>query len=172
MATGNLEFVDKSTSTSVSAHQVNGVFTTDYDIYQVNISKIDKSNNAYDQIRFVDETNTVISTTNYEDAQYRMFASGTRTESKSVNATSISELSYSGSPDSNGIGVTFYVFNPTNTSTYTFLNNEATGYYSGGLLGIQGTGVLKTTDDIRGIYIFPTSGTYESITTVIYGIKK
>jgi hypothetical protein len=63
-----------------------------------------------------------------------------------------------------------YVFNPFNSSSYTFFQSQSVGYYSSGLIGYKMIGVHTVAEQILGLEFFPTSGTFD-LTINVYGVK-
>ena len=67
-----------------------------------------------------------------------------------------------------------YVFNPTNTSTYTFGTNQSQGMYgTTGGYGTKGIRVLKQTTSITGIHLYngESSDNFGGGTVRIYGLR-
>jgi len=153
MAT-NLEFIKSAELTTPnSTFSVTDCFTDKYEVFAVVINKM-SSANAIDDIRFrfINSSGTTISTANYDYAYLRMISFSAFSEYKSTNQTWLMSLSIDAYQEAQNIGAVIYVYNPTNTSSYTFCSWQTSYFNSGnGVEGNKAIGVLKTTDDITGI---------------------
>ena len=72
------------------------------------------------------------------------------------------------------IGAVEYVFNPTNTSSYTFGINQSQGFYVGSQgYGTKGIRVLKQTTSITGIHLYngESSDNFGGGIVRIYGLR-
>ncbi len=63
------------------------------------------------------------------------------------------------------------VYNPNDSSSYTFYNGQSSIKASSGLAGAKYNGVHKSAEQITGINILPSTGTWDNITINIYGVK-
>jgi len=174
MVVGNLEFVKNGgTSTSVASVSVTDCFNDDYDVYALVFDK-QLSYNASLYIRLINSGGTVISTANYDWASLIMLPSSANAEFRATNDNQI-ERFLSGDArdlDTHNGGAVVYVFNPTSTSSYTFLTNQSTFLNSGaGMQGMKAIAVLKTLDDITGINFFLSTGNVEELNVNVYGVK-
>ena len=173
MAVGNLEFVKNGgTSTSVASVSITDCFNDNYDVYKIVVDK-QLSNVASYNLRFINSGGTTISTANYDYATLLMISNAANSESRATNQTEINGfLSVDARAlDTHNGGSIFYVFNPT-SSSYTFVLHQSTYLNSGsGMRGRKSIGVLKTTDDITGLYFALSTGNIENLNVNIYGVK-
>jgi len=170
MAT-NLQFIKSASGTSVSSLSVTDCFSADYDVYQVLIAKLDSTAGAYAYLRFLDSGGSVISATEYDWAEMDLTAYAGFAENR-VTGGSESLLGFAGgtgTADMGGFLTT--VYNPNDSSSYTFYNGQSAIKASSGLAGAKYIGVHKSAEQITGINIFPSSGTWDNITINIYGVK-
>ena len=69
-------------------------------------------------------------------------------------------------------GAILYVYNPYNSSSYTFLQWQSSGNITGVLAGMKGIAVHKVAETIRGINLFDMNGSRPFDGTVsVYGVK-
>jgi len=167
---GNLEFIKSASGTSVSSLSVTDCFSVKYDVYMVSISKLDQSAQNYIQARFIDSGGSVISDAEYDYASLIMEASTSFTEIRNTGQTSFaSSISYQGTGADDGVGVTMYVFNPNDSSSFTFMKSQSSAYYTHSI-GTKMIGVHKVAEQITGINFFPASGTLDNMTINVYGL--
>ncbi len=170
----NLRLINETTVASgVSTVNITDVFNSDYDIYKIvstaNILNADKD--IY--IRYINSAGTVITASNYDTATLTMKSHSSFRETPSTREN----INYGGlfnltSGNESG-GAVEYVFNPTNTSTYTFGINQSIGMYSTGTYGTKGIRVLKQTNSITGIHLYNGESTdnFGGGTVRIYGLR-
>ena len=171
MPVGNLELINTFEVTStVTSFDCDNVFSANYDVYMIAIDGIQKVAAAdWLRIRFLDSTGTVITATEYDDAQLRMPSTGAFAEERH---TAQNNIQYS------GIGYTYdygtnsilYVFNPYDSSSYTFVQAASSFTGGGNLQGTKGIGVHKSAETIRGIHFYQSSGNFGSGFFRIYGL--
>ena len=123
-------------------------------------------------LRFIDSGGSIISASEYEYASLRMSSNLAFTENKSTSKT---RIEYLGTLDQNAetMGAVTYIFNPYDSSSYTFLLNQSSGALSGVMRGSKTIGVHKVAETVRGINIIEQDGSrpLEEGYIVIYGVK-
>jgi hypothetical protein len=167
MAT-NLEFIKSASGTSVSSLSVTDCFSADYDVYQVTVTKLQTSTSANIDVRFIDESG-VVSTSTYDEAILILLSNTGFSEIRSTGVTSIGGISF-GNGSTVGASINMTVFNPNDSSSYTFLTDQSNAW-TGVLQGYKGIGVEKTAQTITGINFFPSSGTLTEMEISVYGVK-
>ena len=166
---GNLEFIKSATGSSVSSLSVTDCFSDKYNVYMVSITKLDRTTAQYLRLKVID-SGGVDSTSNYDLAALEMESSTSFAEIKNTNQDQFTSIQYQGTGADDGAGVSMYVFNPFNSSSYTFFQSQSVGYYSSGLIGYKMIGVHTVAEQILGLEFFPTSGTFD-LTINVYGVK-
>jgi len=171
---GSLEFIKNGgTSTSVPSVSITDCFNDNYDVYALVFDR-QLSYTASLYIRLINSAGTVISTANYDWASLIMLPSSANAELRAINDNQI-ERFLSGDAraiETHNGGAVVYVYNPTSTSSYTFLTNQSTFLNSGaGMQGMKAIAVLKTLDDITGINFFLSTGNVEDLNVNVYGVK-
>jgi len=172
---GNLEFIHKETiSTTTSSVNIDNIFSADYDVYKITMYGITTLGTLATvlALRFIDSGGSVISGAEYDFASLRMDNNTTYTEDKAIATTSIQ---YIATLDQNAetVGAVTYIFNPYDSSSYSFLLNQSSGAYSGIMRGSKTIGVHKVAETVRGINIIDLNGSrpLEEGYIVIYGVK-
>jgi hypothetical protein len=171
---GSLEFIKSASGTSVSSFTVNDCFSADYEVYKIVVDDINMNATAgiRGRIRFVDTSETVITSSNYDYAVQQLHSFQAFGENKATNTSVIDYFTIDIENTAEGNGGIIYIYNPYSSSTYTFLNFQTSFYNEGsGGQGQKGIGVLKTTDSIGGINFTAHSGNIDSISLSVYGVK-
>jgi hypothetical protein len=168
---GSLEFIKSASGTSVSSLSVTDCFSDKYDVYQVLIAKLDSTSTAaYGYLRFIDSGGSVISDSEYDYAQMDLTAYASFAENRNT-AYDKGLLGYAGgtgTADMGGFLTT--VYNPNDSSSYTFYNGQSSMKGASGLAGAKYIGVHKSAEQITGINILPASGSWDNITVNVYGL--
>ena len=171
MAT-NLEFIKSASGTSVSYLDVTDCFSDKYDVYKITYDLNNDSYNIIGNLRFLDSGGSVISASEYDYSAYNLASATSFAERRATAQTEIQRLTTSYTDyDSAGF---LYVYNPYNSSSYTFVNFQNSASANTGaidLYGVKGIGVHKSAEQISGINIFPSSGNWNSIEISVYGVK-
>ena len=172
MAT-NLQFIKSvSSSASVTSVDITNCFSDKYDVYMLSFADID-IDGAGDEnidIRLLDSVGTAISASEYDYAGLVLRYSTTFSE---VRATSASQFLYGAgyvsASDVGAGGLIAYIYNPYDSSSYTFLQHQQAN--SANHSGQKYIGVHKSAEQISGIQIRVDSGTIERLSASIYGVK-
>ncbi len=178
MAVGNLEFINStSVSAGVTTVNVDNVFSADYDVYYCNIIGLYHNvnvSNGVEGIRFIDSGGSVISATEYDYALLVMPASSAFTDTtRATNANYLNMNIFTDQlSDSGGANLGFYVFNPYDSSSFTFTKSQMAGKNSGDFYGHKGIGVHKVAETIRGFQLYESNGarTFGGGTINVYGL--
>tara|TARA_Y100000114_G_scaffold96388_1_gene89697 strand:+ start:741 stop:1277 length:537 start_codon:yes stop_codon:yes gene_type:complete len=178
MAT-NLQFIkqiDFNSSPTSSTLIVDECFNANYDNYFVNITKVDGNLAGYYLwLRFLDSSGTAITQSEYDFAGLQMTSNTTFSEVKSTNTTLINYVGFSGSggldDDKYDNGTSMYIYNPYDSSSYTFVTSQSSGVNSSATLyGFKTIGVHKNEETVRGIQIGGHSAFY-GVKISVYGVK-
>lgn len=167
---GNLEFIKSATGTSVSTLDIDNCFSANYDVYKILITKLDFSANSDLRIKYKN-SGGLVSTSTYDYALLNLKSYAVFTESR-VTSTTFLYTAFAYSPTSNAIGNQCYIFNPYDSSSYTFAEGQSSAFINGfGSYGTKWIGVEKTAQQIVGIQFLPSTGTFDNITVNVYGVK-
>ena len=165
----NLRLINETTASSVSALNVTDVFNANFDIYKITANVSFPTNEYYMELRFINSSGSVVSSSNYDSAGLNMFSNTSFSESKATSDTRARFLAYAGDTVAETNGAVFYVFNPFSSSSYTFIISQGGTQRTAGVLNMKAISVLKETTPITGFQIFgynnevmpsPTARTY------------
>jgi len=174
MAVGNLEFIKSASGTSVSSLSVTDCFSADYDVYAVVSTSQEQTGTStlFGYIRFIN-SGGVISTANYDYASLRVASFEAFAEIRGTNATSIQNQFFLDTENyEESGGIVAYVYNPYDSSSYTFLSAQSTYFNNAnGGMGSKGIGVYKVAEQVTGVNILVSSATLDDINLKVYGVK-
>ena len=174
MAVGNLELIHKETiSASTSSVSIDNVFSSSYDVYKITINGVSTvgTSGTFLAIRFIDNAGSLITGNEYDWADLEMRSDTTFSDDR---ATGVSFMRMNGvtdqSPESMGANVNIY--NPYDSSSYTFINGQSSGISTNGRGG-KNIGVHKVAETIRGFAVIETNGSrpFDSGNICVYGVK-
>ena len=171
----NLRLINDTTvSSTVSSTSITDVFTSDFDIYKVVAENIVTSAEAFLELRFINSSGSVITASDYDFADLFLKANTSFVERQYTNQDSIQDFNLSIGSVSGGAGNTIaYIFNPTNTTSYTFVIFQAQSVYDdSGTFGFgqKGVAVLTQTNSITGLHFVSNTGTHTA-DFKIYGLR-
>ena len=174
MAT-NLQFIKSvNVQTASATVQITDCFTDTYDVYKIVMTDFSTDvSGDFSQIRFIDSGGSTISSSNYDYAYQQLIANSSYGEVRATNQSYIRGIGgqdvRSQAPNGNAV---FYVYNPTDTSSYTFMLGQSAFWNSGNSMqGYKQISVLKTTDDITGIEFFLNTNNIDELRASVYGVK-
>ena len=170
MAT-NLEFIKSASGTSVSEFSVTDCFSDTYDVYKIYVSDYKQSNTVYPYLRFINSSG-VDSSANYDYAGLQLWANTTFGQNRNTNQTAMYDvIGYSDANEPQG-GITFDIFNPYDSSSYTFMKcQSATNSYQPAV-GVKSIGVQKVAQQVTGFALgFGGGYTWTNITVNVFGVK-
>lgn len=169
---GSLEFVKSATGTSVSSLSVTDCFSDKYDVYKIVIDTYEAATAQELAIRLLDSGGSVISASEYDRATLFLRAYNTFQEGRATSADKIEALGFN-SATTVGIGLVMYIFNPFDSSSFTFFKNQTSSFVNGsGGIGYKAIAVHKSAEQTTGINLFGASGhNLDDIKVVIYGVK-
>jgi hypothetical protein len=183
---GSLVLVDEFTiSSAVSSVTIGGgssgssglntSMDSTYDVYQLIVIDVSTTSASHIKARFT-ESGTANSTANYDMASKLFRTDSTYNNYSNQNQTSFVNQYFMGqylnnAGNANGV---MYIFNPSDSSEYTFVNWENTGLYSGGslLIATQGGGVFTSSSAVDGIEISAATDTLATGQFKLYGLNK
>ena len=173
MAVGNLEFIKSASGTSVSLIDITDCFSSKYNVYTVTLTVFDGGYLRGARLRFLDSGGTVIDQSEYDYASLNLLSSTAFSESKAVGTTFISGLG-GAEASPNGGNTIFNIYNPYDSSSYTFTTIQATSRVNTGAISGNGTkaiGVHKVAEQLSGIRIYASGGTFGEMSASVYGVK-
>ena len=174
----NLRFLNETIATSVSSVDITDVFTSDFDIYKIEVEADGYDANCNLTVRFINSSGSVVSSTDYDNALLYRRTDSTYNELRSTTDNVLFErflgfFDYNNGSRQGGAGI-FYVFNPTNSSSHTLAIGEAQNDFSTGKSGgMKGLGGLTQLNSITGFRLLQDgyTATYGEIKVRCYGIR-
>jgi len=162
----NLRLINETTASSVSSVSITDVFTTDFDIYKFTTYQEGFSGNTSIEGRFINSSGSII-TANYDYARLLLKAN---TSAYEQGVTNNSDFRSFGEADNMGCNSVSYIFNPMNSSSYTFwLSQDISAKDSYMMKCIA---VLKQTSFVAGLNFFTDNGgTMTKFECKVYGLR-
>ncbi len=174
MAT-NLQFIKSVSGNIVTSLNITDCFSADYDVYYLSITKIDQSNNGtFVYHRLLDSSNVAISDSSYDQAILILSSNGAFSEYRTTNQSSGFGIAGYGMRDSeDGMGNGAYIFNPYDSSSYTFFTAQSSFILNAGttMEGYKTISVLKSAEQCNGIQLNAGVGDFTNIKATVYGVK-
>ena len=170
----NLRLINETiTGTGVEQINITDVFSTDYDIYQIEVTDFGRStaNDSWFYLRYINSAGSLVTASNYDYAFLQLRSDASFAEVKSTSGTNLSQAL--GQVDDNLIsnGAVLYIFNPFNSSSYTFMLNQTAGSSGSSKRFNKGIGVLHQTNSITGINISVSSSNITEGKIRIFGLR-
>jgi hypothetical protein len=169
---GSLEitkFVEVSSATANV--DVTDCFNDKFDVYKITFSDATSSfDGSSNNVRFINSSGSVISSSNYDFAYLRLRADSSFNE---LQGTSQDKLQEAGGilPNTEGVGTVLYVFNPFSSSNFTFVFMQMSSMSGTQDRNYKYIGVLKDTSSITGIRFINADGNTTSAKISVYGVK-
>ena len=157
MAT-NLEFIKSETATNVTSLSVTDCFSDRYDVYYCYL-EFNRSATQANKLTFLNTSGTD-STADYEYATQQLNYGTGSTERRDTSETSILWITY------DDVGTSgMYVYNPYDSSSYTFVTSQA----SGDTYGWKASAHHNSAETVAGLkWTFNGSGQYNHIKVSVY----
>jgi len=172
MAT-NLEFIKSASGTSVSALDLTDCFSADYDVYYLTSSLDIDTGAGYWEAYLLDSGGSTLTGAYYDVANLELQANATYPQYRAINQSFWRDLG-AYQDDGKGYGLSMYIYNPFDSSSYTFVQSSSAGMFTSDtvLIGGKGIGVYKQASTVYGIRLTnSTPSTYDYISASIYGVK-
>ena len=171
---GSLEFLTSQTVTSMtSAIDFTEVFTDRYDVYYLESKNVQSDTTGYTVgIQFY-ESGVLESAGVYQYAHESGRANGTFGEGKSTTESWIHIGADTDNTTANSSNSYTYIYNPTNSSKYTFLTKQGTGQFGTTYAMRYGGGVLPQASAVNGFRLRSTYTTGQITGEfLLYGVKQ
>ena len=172
MAT-NLQFIKDASASDVSSMNVTDCFSDQYEVYAITMAKLEglQSGNRNNHMRFIDSSSNIISGSEYDWAALNMRSYASFSQSQVQNDTEIQRIQIYSSLDVE-FGTVLYIFNPNDSSSFTFANWLSSGLVESGTAGygIKGIGVHKQAEQITGVNFISNADNF-NLKVSVYGVK-
>ena len=176
MAT-NLEFIKSVDVTSgVVTVDVDNVFSDSYDVYYVQFVGVFHNtnvSNGIEGIRFLDSSGTVISQSEYDYANLVMPSATAFQEQPNTARGFIFFGLYTDQLSDGQANASMYIYNPYDSSSYTFIQSQSAGKNSSDFYGNKTIGVHKSAETIRGLQLYESNSarTFGGGQINVFGVK-
>ena len=173
MAT-NLEFIKSASGISVSSLSVTDCFSDRYDVYLITSDTFNPNANVNGKFRLIDSGGSVISASEYAYANLNCRTYNTFSDNRSASDNFMGYIFYSDANQTHSAGLALYIYNPYDSSSYTFSQHQDSDFNAGsggGGLGRKAIGVHKSAEQITGINFFPDSSATADLSINVFGVK-
>ena len=171
MAT-NLQFIKSASGTSVSSLSVTDCFSDKYDVYLITSDTFNPPANNNGKFRLIDSGGSVISASEYSYANLNCRTYNTFSDNRSTSDNFMGYIFYSDANQTHSAGLALYIYNPYDSSSYTFSQHQDSNFNAGsGGLGRKAIGVHKSAEQITGINFFPESSASADFSINVFGVK-
>ncbi len=169
----NLEFIKSAEVTSTTTTlEITDCFNDKYDVYYVAIRNFNSDNSANTiYLRFLDSSNTVINSGSlYSRADLALNSNSSFSEGREATTDRIN-IGTTNADTAGNLNVSVDVFNPYNSSSYTFINYQTSARE---LEARKGIAVLRQTSTIKGLQLKSDTGgrNFTQGKISVYGIKQ
>jgi len=159
----NLRLINETeVSSGVTTVNITDLFTADFDIYQIEFVGIFHNtniNNGIEGIRFINSGGSVISASEYDYANLVMPSGSSFEEQPRTSKSFIFFGLYTDQLSDGQANASMYIFNPYNSSSYTFIQSQSNGKNGADFYANKTIGVHKSTETIRGLQLYESDGT-------------
>ncbi len=171
----SLEFINE---TSVTAGEttlsVDNIFSADYSTYKVTLTGLNvQTANDYFYLKLLDSSGSVITSSTYDCASL-LLTPGAQTERRHENNGSglYPTTNLLDKDAAFSYGATMYFFGTHSSSSFTYMINESSANYDGGIRNHRGVGYEATAGTVRGLQFIvgALGGTFATGTVRTYGL--
>ena len=165
------KFIKSATGSAVSSLSVTDCFSSDFDVYEVtaNFSKSTSGTN-WARLRFIDSGGSVIADAEYDYASLTTLDYASFAQEKGTAQTAISRVNFVHTSGIGG-GTKFKIYNPYDSSSFTFTNFQNVAGTVSNSFGGKVIGVHKSAEQITGLNILGDSYTFDDIEINVFGVK-
>ena len=165
----SLRLVNETTvSSTVASVNVENVFSSDFDIYMITYGNATSDTNSIDvNLRYINSSGSVISSSDYDQAWLRMRQSGFN-ENRIVGQSHIFFGQLAGSLGGTALG---YVFSPFKTTCYTWHQFEGAGFSGTEDRAFKGVSVLKQYYCLTGFQLYAGANNITTATIRTFGMR-
>lgn len=170
----NLKFIkSSSTSSNVSVLSVENCFTNQYKLYKCTYEVDEVGTELATETRLLNASGAVTSS-NYDHAtSFFRAGSGTYSDDTTPNNDKWQFTMYN--EEAKGGFYVMYVYNPFDSSTFTFANWKMTSTYLASstrvIMARTGVGVLKVAESHTGIQVYAGSSNITNAKLTVYGVQ-
>ena len=174
---GSLEFIKSATGSDVNTLSITNCFSDKYDVYKIvghTAEYRPTDTNVIDlRHRLIDSGGSVISDNEYDSARLLMKGESSFDNDRFTSLSYMYGTMQLGNYDN--AGMVEYIFNPYDSSSYTFMLGQGAGGYdtsNNRFRGVKQIGVHKVAEQITGLNIFSSNASVNfDLTISVYGVK-
>ena len=170
-----LEFIKRVSGTSITSLATGQVFSAKYDNYFVDVQW--ERVTTYPEVYLTDSSNTQLNNSSndshYRGAMLAMKSAATFTENKVDTPTYVGWRELGAYVDNvgEGYGMNFTLYNPFNSSKYTYAIAQSASMIGDNLTGGKSVAVFESAEQCNGLVFGNSSGTAcDYIIANIYGV--
>lgn len=165
----SLRLINETTvSSTVASVNVENVFSADYDIYMITYGNATSDVNSIDvNLRYINSSGSVISSSDYDQAWLRMRQSGFN-ENRLQNQSNIFFGQLAGALGGSAVA---YVFSPFKSSCYTWHQFQGSGFSGSEDRAFKGISVLKQISSLTGFQLYAGSDNLTTATIRTFGMR-
>jgi hypothetical protein len=157
---------------AVSSADLNGYFTSAYDIYEIFIVNLIGTSDQTLKLRFATTGSYTVQTgSDYNTSQTYNYNNDTGLAANGYSSTSAYQLVHIGSSATFSTTSKIILFKPTSTSQKKNIHSSTIGNYAGTRYFTTAAGYWNSTTAVTGVRILPDSGTITYDNIYLYGIK-
>ena len=171
MAT-NLQFISSiESTTNVSTVSMDNVFSSEYDVYYLTVTGFEPQLAEELGFRLINSSGSALTGSNYDSASYTLATSASFSEVRDLNADKWRYGGYAPASSNTGVGVSMFIYNPFDSSSYTFANLQSSQGHNQ-YIGRKVIYAYKVAESVRGL-VFTNNGNYnmDILKASIYGVK-
>ncbi len=171
----NLRYISTTEITSaVNTLNISDVFTDDFDIYVIEGTGITMTNGGGDYLygRVLNTSGSELTSDYWYASGYLPSSSNTMAEEKSTSSTEWESLNYIGAGTNDLGNITMYIYNPTNSSAYTFYTLQGSSFRTPSTINYmwKSIGMQKSYTSVTGIQFSAKTGNMDNGKFEIYGL--
>ena len=169
----NLRFLNETIASSVASLSITDIFSSDFDIYKITISNFNAdSSNPFLQFRFINASNTIITSSQYNSASLYLRSWNSDIEYNDELQTSMKNLALTNSQTTADTGgAVFYIFNPFSSSSYTSVIGQSQAQDTAGTYSFKAIGQYKQLISCTGLNINFSTSNDVSLNVKTYGFR-
>ena len=166
----NLRLLSDTTASSTTSISVTDVFSADYDIYKIVTNQAGISSETSIEGRFINSSGSLVTSSNYDFAREMLKSWTAFNDSSYTNQDYFRSFGEACTEGSHSVA---WVYNPFDSSKYTFISIQNVAGVSSGEFGMDCIAVLKVKTSITGINFFHDNGNaFTSFGCKVYGLRR
>ena len=171
----NLEFIKNVSGEEITSLTTPQVFSAKYDVYYVNVQW--ERVTTYAEVYMTDSSNNVLNNStndvHYAGGQLVMKSNTSFAENKATDTyVGWRELGVYVDNVGEGYGMSFYVYNPFDSSKETYVHGQSASMISDNLWAGKSIGIYRSAEQCNGLHFSNSGGSAcKYIIANIYGVK-